>query len=70
MDGWLKGLIAAACVAIIAGVGFYFWQAHSRAQEMAEYEHEQSVRAGCTSLKDAPGMEAVRQFCREKGYIR
>lgn len=23
MDGWLKGLVAAACVAVIAGVGIY-----------------------------------------------
>lgn len=25
MPGWLKGLIASACVALITAVGYYFW---------------------------------------------
>ncbi len=34
MDGWLKGLVSAACVVVIAGGAYYAW---------SEYEQKQSV---------------------------
>lgn len=35
MDGWLKGLVAAACIAVLAAVGYYFWAEYSAAQDRA-----------------------------------
>jgi len=34
MDGWLKGLVATACVVVIAGGAYYAW---------SEFDREQSV---------------------------
>lgn len=36
MDNWLKGLVAAACVAVLAFVGYFFWGERTRAIEGSE----------------------------------
>lgn len=33
MDGWLKGLIATACVVVIAGGGYFAFSEYRRSQE-------------------------------------
>jgi hypothetical protein len=56
MDSWLKWLIAAACLVIIAGGGYFAWsewQAHNQALVQADYDqclkyvdYEKQYRAG------------------------
>lgn len=67
----MKALVAAACIAIIAAVGYYFWQEHQRSLvargiAAASARREAAVKA----LFDAAGarpFEAskVRKFCAE-----
>lgn len=54
MDGWLKGLIALACLAVIGAGGYLVW---SERQEQAE-------RAAASTA--ATGAAASRQMCRER----
>lgn len=54
MDGWLKGLIALACVAVVGAGGYLVW---SERQERAD-------RAAAASA--ASGAAASRQICRDR----
>ena len=38
MDGWLKALVAAACIAIVAVAGYYFYTEAQVAAENAAHE--------------------------------
>lgn len=60
--------MAAACVAVIAGVGFYFYSAYADAQRLAEYQKQEAVRRGCIAAI-GQNMPALKQFCVDKGYI-
>lgn len=44
MDGWLKGLVATACVVVIAGGAYYGWSEYDRKQT-AERARQRSVEA-------------------------
>jgi hypothetical protein len=44
MDGWLKGLVAAACVVVIAGGAYYAWSEYDRKQSAA-LSRQRSVEA-------------------------
>ena len=42
MELWLKGLIAAACVAIVVGVGYYITQDRQSRPSQAELMRQQN----------------------------
>lgn len=66
MDGWLKGLVAAACVAVLAAVGYYFWNEHAEAKRIAQYEDRQSLLRGCRVLaRTGP----IPRACIEAGFV-
>jgi hypothetical protein len=69
VDGWLKGLIAAACLAVIAAVGFYFWQQYRLGISQAEYAKEAKIRSGCIAAIGNNSLPALKQYCVEKGYL-
>ncbi|MGB3536794.1 MAG: hypothetical protein WBA42_01405 [Mesorhizobium sp.] len=69
MEGWLKGLIAAACIAIIAGVGFYFWQQYQEGIAMAEFQRRDTMRRGCYAAIGNNGLSALKEACVEQGYL-
>lgn len=82
MDGWLKGLIAAACVVVIAGGGYFAWseyrsaQAASAAQERGlERAAFQSERAKCLEALQPHRVsqfgeeKRIRDKCRQDGFI-
>ncbi|QAZ46144.1 hypothetical protein [Mesorhizobium sp. Pch-S] len=68
MDNWLKGLVAAACVTVIAVGGFYFWQQHQQAVVAEELGKQETMRRGCLAAVDE-NLPALKQYCAEKGYI-
>lgn len=66
MDGWLKGLIAAACVVAIAAGGYYIWgQYQSRSAANARAENINAARNELFRLSGAEKGDdsAVRRFC-------
>ncbi|MBY5785325.1 hypothetical protein HFN62_16535 [Rhizobium leguminosarum] len=69
MDGWLKALIACACVVVIAGGAYMAYDINQkRSQRLAE-EQETTSRSGCQQSLLDKNMRAMREFCRSKGYI-
>lgn len=44
MDGWLKGLIAAACVVVIASGGYFAWSEYRAAIDRTESERIAKLR--------------------------
>lgn len=68
----MKLLIAAACLAVIAGVGLYFYRDH-QAQAAAEaYAKERNMLNVCRETQTGrkwQSMDAMNKFCREQGYI-
>jgi hypothetical protein len=50
MDSWLKGLIAAASVVVIAGGAYYGWN---------EYRQSQALRASSQTREDNQKLEAL-----------
>jgi len=51
MDGWLKALVAAACLVVIAGGGYFAW---------SEYQTQQTIKAN-NSVQAARAMERLRR---------
>ncbi len=47
MDGWLKALIAVACIVVIAGGGYYGWTEWRTAQVKQESQSRAQLRARC-----------------------
>ncbi len=45
MDGWLKGLVAAACIVVIAGGAYYALNEYERAQTRAAIQRAEASRA-------------------------
>ncbi|ESY03414.1 hypothetical protein X753_20200 [Mesorhizobium sp. LNJC399B00] len=72
MNRQMQGLIAAACIAVIAGVGYYVWgEFSSYRARVAEEAEVESVRAELFDLAEAKSYEPekVRMMCarlREK----
>lgn len=72
MDGWLKTLIAGACVVVIAGGGWYAWGEYSDYRERtAKMDLIKRVRTELFMLASASENEPekVREMCsviREK----
>ncbi|PSH68623.1 hypothetical protein CU102_12755 [Phyllobacterium brassicacearum] len=53
MDGWLKGLIAVACVVVIAGGGYYTWSEYSAKKERTLINERRAASARCQSRMEA-----------------
>lgn len=77
MDGWLKVLVAAACLMVIAGGGYYlaFDQSDRNAAKVAD--QNRAERDECRQLDEMTRGAAMtreirdlRWACLEKGYIK
>ncbi len=83
MDGWLKALVAAACVVVIAGGGWFAWGEYRKSQPVAAQQQQgNDVRdemrvdnndyIKCrNSLHSSALGEAkkLRDWCRQNDYI-
>lgn len=79
MDGWLKALIAAACVVIITGGGYYAWsQYHSNKamDEARKAREEASMRVACRAMVADLGKGRTKDYkgghiatCINDGYV-
>lgn len=49
MEGWLKTLIATACVVVIAGGGYFGWSEWQRSKERKKAEHRSAI-AYCKAM--------------------
>lgn len=68
MDGWLKGLVASACVVIIAGGAFYAWNEWSSARDrQARAERRDGAEKELFNLAKAEPnqVDKVREFCKQ-----
>lgn len=50
MDNWLKGLIAAACIVVIGGVGYLVWAKHSETVERQRVADARAEQAMCNAM--------------------
>lgn len=79
MDGWLKGLVAAACLVVIAGGGYFAWtkwQESKQAALQADYancmdyvQYDRRYRAGAETAgipDTANTVKAVLEGCRKR----
>jgi predicted negative regulator of RcsB-dependent stress response len=67
VEGWLKGLIAAACVVVIAAGVYYGWGEYKKHQRAAEIEAgRESARQEILELAGAKSFEIdkIRAFCK------
>lgn len=85
MDGWLKALVAAACLVIIAGGAWYTWKevAVTRRSSQVKEENRSAVRAEverttsedylkCRNSLLSSGLgeaKRLRDWCRQHDYI-
>lgn len=71
MDGWLKFLIAAACVVIIAGGGYFAWTEYQQKQVAEAASQERTMVNGCRATLTRLGSSAkgLRDHCVAQGYI-
>jgi len=85
MDGWLKALVAGACVVVIAGGGWMAWDQYAKTQAaasqrqnlqaaaLAEAERQSSpdyIKCGDSLHSSALGeAKRLRDWCRQKGFI-
>lgn len=79
MDGWLKGLIATACVVIIAGGGYFAWsqyQANKSREEAKQAQEEASMRVACRAMVADLGRGQTKDYkgghiatCINGGYV-
>ncbi|MBX5234128.1 hypothetical protein HJC02_17960 [Rhizobium sp. NLR4a] len=69
MDGWLKGLIACACIVVIAGGADMAYDINrQRSQRLAAAE-EETMRGGCRHALTDKSLREMRILCRDQGYI-
>lgn len=60
MEGWLKTLIAAACVAVIATSGLFWWKSH---QDAARADAErQRIQAAHDMVRKAECRRYIEQW--------
>ncbi|QIG68377.1 hypothetical protein EVB74_042 [Rhizobium phage RHph_Y3_56_1] len=69
MEGWLKGLIAGACIVVIAGGGYMAYDINQQRVMKAADKQEDTLRSGCQQALLDKSLRAMREFCRSKGYI-
>ncbi|MDO3431193.1 hypothetical protein QWJ46_00700 [Rhizobium sp. CBN3] len=69
MDGWLKGLIASACIVVIAGGAYMAYDINQERSGRLAAAKEETMRGGCRDALADKGMREMRMFCRDHGYI-
>jgi hypothetical protein len=72
MDGWLKALIAVACVVIIAGGGYYAIKENAEAQEKIVAEQQEQCEASIdviASYKLGSGNRLAGSFSDHKAIV-
>lgn len=52
MDGWLKGLVAATCAVVIAGIGYFIWVDHQRSVEEKRRQDARNTQSMCNIMID------------------
>lgn len=52
MDGWLKALIATACVVVIVGGGYYAWSENAESKERASARERRAAYSDCQRRMD------------------
>jgi len=72
MDGWLKFLIAAACIVVIAGGGYYAWSEYQTKKD----REEASIRYFCQTMVRDLGRSETKDYkggqiatCINGGYV-
>lgn len=68
----MKFLIGVACIAVIAGVGLYFYRDHQAAVAAQSYAKERNLRNVCRETQAGRKWDDMKQmngFCKEQGYI-
>lgn len=65
----MKMLVGAACIAVIAAVGYYFAGEYSKAQAREAYAERQSTISGCQTIADLVPNGSAAKRCRKDGYI-
>ncbi|MBB5535998.1 hypothetical protein [Rhizobium giardinii] len=69
MDDWLKALVAAACLVVIAGGGYFAWDESGAANAVAFADKEKTMPAVCALAEpEDSGLSAMREYCKEQGY--
>lgn len=69
MDGWLKTLIAAACVVVITGGGYYAIKENANATRQVALEKQRQEREICESAEKYKGFAPdLHENCQAKGY--
>ncbi len=67
----MRLLVGAACVAIIAAVGYYFWSEYQTSVAAKAAEKERSMFAGCRVASEKRAiMKNMHRYCVENGYTR
>lgn len=71
MDGWLKALVAAACVVVIAGGGWFAWGEFRTGTVEEDVRKEVTMKSGCRQslLPENKGYSLLRETCLQHGYI-
>lgn len=52
MDGWLKALIATACVVVLVGGGYYVWSENAKSKERASARERRAAYSDCQRRMD------------------
>lgn len=79
MDGWLKTLIAAACVVVIAGGGYFAWseyQSSKALEQTRKVQQEARLRFECRAMVTDLGKGQTKDYtgghiatCINGGYV-
>lgn len=70
MESWLKVLIAAACVVVIAAGGLYFYRDRQEAVASEAAAKDRAMRAACRQARASPADHGVLyDRCVEQGYL-
>lgn len=70
MDNWLKALVGATCVAVIAAVGWWGWTEYQSAQERAEMERTRACISEKMSQSDEMTAGLANSLCQLRRVTR
>lgn len=63
MDGWLKILIAAACVVVIGGGAYYGWKEYRQSQALTAARDAAALRATARQLEQTRQARLTSDYC-------
>ncbi|RWX28960.1 hypothetical protein EHH54_31800 [Rhizobium leguminosarum] len=69
MEGWLKALIACACVVVIIGGGYMAFDIKQMKEQRTAATEEAAAQSECRQSLLNKDMRAMREYCLKKGYI-